>query len=173
MTDPNQDLAQLAAARREYKTFVAAVDADLAKERARRLFNESSRIHDLVVAAFANGASLADIKRAYGTKDHNTIKSIIDSSQAEIEERKRRDAERQSGKFHVENDTVTIFHDDGVSSIYNIIELEDEAFMLDGGREENLATEDFYRWDGLVVDELTRNEDEEALYEAILNRRDA
>jgi hypothetical protein len=80
----SQELEALSEARAQYAQFRKAVELDLARERERRLATENLRIRDLIVHAYAADETIAAIKRAYGTSDHRTIKSVIDSAALEI-----------------------------------------------------------------------------------------
>lgn len=78
-------LEELAERRIAFKTFRETVDAELRKLRVERLSAEQASIEHIVVKAMAEGATLGQIKRAYGTKDHRTIASIVESRAHEIE----------------------------------------------------------------------------------------
>lgn len=80
MTPKEQALANITQARESYKDFVAQVDADLKRERQVRLAKQQGTIAHMVAEAhFVHGASIAELKRAYNTKDHNTIAGMIKS----------------------------------------------------------------------------------------------
>lgn len=79
MTTKDEALAAIAKSRAGYKDFVKQVDADLRVEKAKRLSAHQGTIYHQVAEAWALGASIEDLKRAYGTKDYKTIKNIIDS----------------------------------------------------------------------------------------------
>lgn len=79
MTTKNEALAAIAKSRAGYKDFVKQVDADLRVEKAKRLAAQQGTIYHQVAEAWGTGASIEEIKRAYGTKDYRTIKNIIEA----------------------------------------------------------------------------------------------
>lgn len=129
MPDKFDYLNHLADMRESYKDYVEAVDADLAVERQKRLAQRQGEIVDAVVNAYAHGATKAELKRAYGTKDHKTITNIIESSSNQIEviQTKVKPVAPIKDWFTIHDDLVDIEGD-----TYNVITLEDDEFMLDG-----------------------------------------
>lgn len=124
------------------------IDEELAARRAALLAEETSQINDLIAKARAQGASLGAIKRAYGTKDHRTITTIVAEHSAEIEY--WRDA-ILSGKhgswFSIEDNKVTI-----KDVVFEILKLDDGSIML---------STDTPRWndDFTVENEIVRDFD--------------
>lgn len=88
-------LAELATRRAAFKEFVDSVDEDLARQREERLASEKAAIRSLILTAVAQDASLGQVKRAYGTKDHRTIADVVKGGMAEI------DAIRKQGTAEV------------------------------------------------------------------------
>jgi hypothetical protein len=77
-------LAELAERRERFKEFRDEVDADLARQREERLAAELAAIDNLIFQSAAEGATLGQIKRAYGTKDHRTIADKVRDHKPEI-----------------------------------------------------------------------------------------
>jgi hypothetical protein len=77
-------LAELADRRDRFKDFRDSVDEDLARQRVERLAAENAAIDQLIVESAAEGATLGQIKRAYGTKDHRTISEKVKAHAPEI-----------------------------------------------------------------------------------------
>lgn len=156
MPDKNDFLNELAEARRNYPTFLAAVEEDLAREKERRLAGELGNIRHLIAQAYIAGASISAIMRAYNTTDFRTIKNIITSMESQIAEMRRKNDEPESDWFHVINDHNVIVEGD----YYFVIHLEDEEFMLDsnGGP---------WAWDGRVLEPQSTTNEEKELYWAI------
>lgn len=80
-----EKLTELARAREGFRAFRDQVDADLARQRQIRLEGEIGRITTLILESAAAGATTGQIKRAYGTKDHRTIATILQSHASEIQ----------------------------------------------------------------------------------------
>jgi len=93
LEDTLQDLAERRFAFRAYRT---GVDEELRKLRAEKLAAEQASIEHIVVKAMAEGATLGQVKKAYGTKDHRTISTIVAARAAEIEA--VREAQAQQAK---------------------------------------------------------------------------
>lgn len=77
-------LEELAERRLAFKTYRSTVEEDLRKLRAEKLAAEQSSIEHIIVKAMAQGATLGQVKRAYGTKDHRTISAIVEARSSEI-----------------------------------------------------------------------------------------
>src|SRR5690606_33274713 len=58
---------------------------ELRLKRIEMLGAEQASIEHIIVRAVANGATIGQIKKAYGTKDHRTIASIVTARSNEIE----------------------------------------------------------------------------------------
>ncbi len=129
-----QWLERLVEDRASYPAFAEAVDRDLAIERERRLAERRADIESSVVRAYIEGASLADIKRAYGTKDHQTVRSIIDAHAAFIAlARQGEDVEAIPEKwmgYDAEQGTLSILLD-GDEAVFTVITLEGDEYLLD------------------------------------------
>jgi hypothetical protein len=152
-------LNQLREKREGWKEFTAAVEEDLARERIKRLASRRGEIELLVLTAYSEGASIADIKRSYNTKDYGTIRRILDANEALLEqiitEREQKTEAELQGEFEYDhlNNTVYLM-EDGTTLGYHAIELDDGEWLLDGPGE----------WDGVVL-----NDDERPLAKAILD----
>lgn len=132
--EKNRYLIKLAEQREGYKAFVEAVERDLQLERAQRLATYRSEIEATVVQAYVSGARVADLKRAYDTKDHKTIRSILDKHAAQV-------ALLTSGAATDEVPTNWFNYDpqamilsvilDGKDATFAVISMEDEEYLLD------------------------------------------
>lgn len=78
-------LEELAERRLAFKSYREGVEEELRKLRIEKLAAEQASIEHIIVKAMAEGATLGQIKRAYGTKDHRTIANIVTARAAEIE----------------------------------------------------------------------------------------
>lgn len=78
-------LQQLAERRLSFKAYRETIEEELRQLRLQKLAAEQASIDHLVAKAMAEGATLGQVKRAYGTKDHRTIANIVASRAAEIE----------------------------------------------------------------------------------------
>jgi hypothetical protein len=81
----DEKLAELHERRERFTVFRDLVDEELRQERIQRLAHETASIRTLVLEAAAQGATLGELKRAYNTKDHRTIKDIVTGGALEIE----------------------------------------------------------------------------------------
>lgn len=102
-------LFELAERRHAYKNFRARVEEELRELRAQKLASELDSIELLIVAARAEGATLGQIKKAYGTKDHRTISDVIARREADVEAAKLAANEEQPKArewFKLEEDVV-------------------------------------------------------------------
>ena len=89
-------LDDLAARREAFRHFRTRVEEDLRRERAERLANEVAVINQLVYQAAAEGATIGEIMRSYGTKDRRTIADLVRNHSAEIEALKKAHARKES-----------------------------------------------------------------------------
>lgn len=80
-----QTLEELERRRLGFKDRRDKIDEELAARRQTLLAEEISQINDLIAKARVEGGTLGQIKRAYGTKDHRTITTIIENSKSAIE----------------------------------------------------------------------------------------
>jgi hypothetical protein len=125
-------LAQLQQRRAQFVPFREAVDADLERQRVERLATEKNAIRTLVLKAFAEGASMGQIKRAYNTTDHRTISDIIKSGAAEvaaIQQAEVSGVETQPEWFTLDGDSVHVTFG-GDSAVYEWTEMEDGKFLF-------------------------------------------
>jgi len=165
MADKTDWLTALAELRGDYKDFLAAVDEDLARERQKRIASRQGDIMNAVVQAYTLGASLAEIKRAYGTKDHNTIKKIVEGTQSQADFMKKESPKARPdkpwfeivGTFEAQN--VVLYAED---SRYDVIYLEGGEFLLD-----RIEGEDGTLYDGQILD-ATHSGPHAQLYTALL-----
>lgn len=77
-------LGELARRRAGFKDRALKIKEELRIRELALLAEERTQIEDLIAKAIASGATLGDVKRAYGTKDHRTITNIVAARQAEI-----------------------------------------------------------------------------------------
>lgn len=91
-------LAELATRRERFKQFRDEVDEDLARQRAERLAAETAAIQQLILEAAAEGGTLGQIKRAYGTKDHRTIADVVKAHKPEIVAIQKDIVQKQQGR---------------------------------------------------------------------------
>ena len=132
MTDKVELLADISAARSGYKDFARPVDDDLRRERDARLAAERGRIRDIIIRAFVAGASIAELKRAYGTKDYSTIRLILDSAEAEIAALRQAEETGPTDwfEFNEGGDAVTILDGEGAYGFSIVYFPEDNDYML-------------------------------------------
>ena len=149
-------LDDLADERQAFKPAIAAIDADLAEERKRRIAVREGRIRDLVADAVVEGGSINKIMKAYGTKDFRTIKNLVASMENEIAMRidaRENPTSVQSDFFQlVPTDDglhVNIMVDDDYEG-FEIIGLDAGEYMLVSLGEE--MDDSIARIDGVVLD---------------------
>jgi hypothetical protein len=168
MTDVNETLNELAQARESYKDFVAAVDADLARERQRRLAVRQGEILHLVAKAYAEGGSKRAIMGAYRTKDFRTIQRMLDSMEEQIALIQAEIAASDAPETH---DWFELVRKDYayISGLgFDIFELEGEEYMLSQVADEG----DTSGWDGRILTPADSGNEDDAgiLYRAIHER---
>jgi len=151
MTDKYESLDRLRALRESYRAYVEAVDADLAREKAKRLAARQGEILEAVAESAARGASLADIKRAYGTKDHRTIKKMVDSMSNQIEAI----AEEIAAPVATERFTIDVgalgipyLTVDGIT--FMVVLMDEDGYMLDAADGWTSTVGGLY--DGMILD---------------------
>lgn len=135
----NTTLSELTERRARFRVFADLVDAELRAERERRLATEKNAILTLMHEAWAKGATYGELKRAYGTKDHRTVRDIIESGTSEINAIKARieqqASESQSHWFTIDwgqhNATVTVDGFQAVFSWWEDEETGDLTFITD------------------------------------------
>lgn len=129
-----QWLDKLQEDRESYPAFAEAVDRDLSIERERRLSERRNDIETAAVRAYIEGARIADIKRAYGTKDHLTVRNILNRHAATIAlARAGEDVDtipEEWMKYDAEAETLTLILDEG-EAVFKVLALEDDEYMLD------------------------------------------
>lgn len=105
-----QTLEELAERRAAFAAHRIKVDEELRQLRVEKLAAEQAAIEGYVVKAMAEGATLGQVKRAYGTKDHRTIATIVTARAAEIEAvRKARETKQaETDWFTLEGEQVVI-----------------------------------------------------------------
>ena len=153
MPDKNEVLGRLAEARASYKDFLEAVESDLERERQKRIATRQGEILSLIAEAWVLGATKADLKRAYGTKDHATITGILESLESQIAVLREQSGEEGEP---VNADWFSIINGSGNVTVriegneFEIVELDDTSIMLDqvGGEREP-------RWDRRILDNIT------------------
>lgn len=103
-------LEELTERRLTFKAFREQVDADLRALRVERLGAEQAGIEHLVVRAAAAGATTGQIKRAYGTKDHRTVTTILANRASEIDAIRNAAAEKARGPewFRIKGETAIV-----------------------------------------------------------------
>lgn len=161
-----QTLAELESRRSGYKDFRAAVEADLAQQKANRLAAEEHAINSLIFKAAAQGASTGQIKRAYGTKDHRTISDRLKAHASEIDALRRAElagVETMPEWLRIDGDQVVVDLPSCDSVLFDVVPLsEGEKVMFmtntplwnDDYTEKNEAVE--------LLDGKTEDESEEA-----------
>lgn len=80
-----ETLDELTERRVAYTARRAAIEEELRALRKEKLAAEQASIEGIIVKAIAEGATLGQVKRAYGTKDHRTIADIVTAREAEIQ----------------------------------------------------------------------------------------
>lgn len=129
-------LARLREERENYKPFVEAVERDLQVERASRLAAKRLDIENSVVMAYINGASIADLKRAYDTKDYRTIKTILDKHAAQIALAKSSGTTDDGtlpetwAEYNADEGVLSLLID-GKDATFTVIVMEDDEYLLD------------------------------------------
>ena len=101
-----ETLDELTERRVAYTARRAAIEEELRALRKEKLAAEQASIEGIIVKAMAEGATLGQVKRAYGTKDHRTIADIVTAREAEIQA--VRDAEI---KKRERSDWFDLYHD--------------------------------------------------------------
>lgn len=121
-------LSEIEVRRLGFKDRRDKIDEELKARRAAMLAEEQLQIENLVAKARAQGATLGDIKRAYGTKDHRTVTAIVNNRQAEIkywQDTIRAGAEEGAWFTLLDNDQVLIGE-----VVFDTVEMEGEGLML-------------------------------------------
>lgn len=161
MTNLETTLDDIARRRAGFKDRRAKIDEELAARRAALLADELAQINDLIAKARAQGATLGDLKRAYGTKDHRTITSIVNSHAAEIAYWKDALTTGQYGQWF----TITSATEDDIYDtvlihdvVFSITEIENGIMLL---TEQDRWNEDFTVENATVRDFDGKTEDED------------
>ena len=164
-----QALAHLAELRSAFVAVRKSVEEELRMQRAKRLFAYTKDIEKAVLEAYASGATLGAIKRAYGTSDHRTVATIVENGLAEIEAMRlakiAADEERAANTewFTFLPDRQVEINWAGDSAVFEIADMEDDDIILttktprwnDDFTVENRAVAQF---DGYTSDEVTQIE---------------
>lgn len=80
-----QTLEELTERRLAFKVRREQIEEELRQLRTDKLAAEQASIEGIIVRAMAQGATLGQVKRAYGTKDHRTISNIVTARAPEIQ----------------------------------------------------------------------------------------
>lgn len=145
-------LEELSSRRERFTAFRTQVDEDLRRLRVERLATETSAIRQLVLSAYANGATVGEIKRAYKTKDHRTITDIINGGTAEIEQLRKELAAVEAGipgMLWIEGANAFSYEHEGHTAIFEwysteegeIVFTTDTPLWDDNYENKNLAVE--------------------------------
>lgn len=125
-------LEELAERRLAFKTRRARIDEEIRLLRAEKLAAEQAAIEQIIVQAVADGATMGQIKRAYGTKDHRTIADIIANRSAEIQAvRDAREAKAQAERewFTLSQDAVKVRYD-GFEASFGWVIVDDVIMFI-------------------------------------------
>lgn len=127
-----ETLKELKTGRLAYRARRALIDEEVRQLRASKLAAAQEAIEHIVVKAVAEGATLGQIKKAYGTKDHRTISDIVTNRSAEIEAiREARAAESRAQKdwFDLGEDAVRVTLD-GHEASFGWAIVDDEVMFI-------------------------------------------
>ena len=155
-------LEELAERRLAFKSYREGVEEELRKLRIEKLAAEQASIEHIIVRAMAEGATLGQIKRAYGTKDHRTIANIVAARAMEIKAlaNARREEKAKTDWFKLSDDLVLVEREDGAAR-FTWAEVDDKIMFT---TEEPLWNEDFTVRNEAValLDGKTEDDNEEA-----------
>lgn len=164
MSKKDDALSRLTTARARFASVRKQIDEELRMLRAQRLQAYRGEVAHLALTAYAMGASMGEIKRAYGTKDHRTVSAIIHAGAAEIEAIRKADAEEAASNtwFVIDGDTVTITWEDSTAE-FTRVALEDDEIMLSTeeprwNEEYTVENKAVAKFDGMTSDELAEVE---------------
>lgn len=108
-------LSELEDRRAAFKVYREKVEEELRLKRIEMLGAEQASIEHIIVRAMANGATIGQVKKAYGTKDHRTIATIVTARADEIEAVRRAAVEKKPAPNWFElydgHATVTVGND--------------------------------------------------------------
>lgn len=143
-------LAALSVARTELTEIRPVIEEEVRVHRATRLQAYQAEVARQILRAYAAGATMNEIKKAYGTKDHRTVSAIIQAGATEIAA--LRDAMAADETSHIEQPNESWFTItesgqieitwEGDTAMFTLHELDDGSSML--------TTED-PRWDTTVT----------------------
>lgn len=122
-----ETLKELEAARLGYRSRREKIEEELRARRVAMLAEEQLAIENFVAKAVAEGATLGQIKRAYGTKDHRTITNIVENREAEIRYWREFAANPENGEW------FTLLEDGQVligEVLFAVTSLDDGRIML-------------------------------------------
>lgn len=144
-----ETLKELEVRRLGYKDRREKIEEELRARRISLLAEEQAQIEDLIAKAYASGATLGQIKKAYGTKDHRTITTIVANRAAEIKYWREALSDPTGGAW------FTIM-DDGQILIRDVVF---EATPLDDGKVMLITTEPKWNDDYTIENETVREFD--------------
>lgn len=142
-------LAELELSRLGYKERRARIEQELRERRLSMLAEETDKIENLVARAVAEGATLGQIKKAYKTKDHRTITTIVNDRAAEIKYWREFNAKPENGNW------FTIMADGQIL----IGEVLFEASPVDDGKIMLITTHPQWNDDFTIENETVRDYD--------------
>lgn len=153
-------LDKLTEARSRLSTVRDVVEAEIRKIRDERLSAYRRDLRYLILAAYAAGASMGEIKRAYGTKDHRTISDVINEGAAEIEAMRQSAAEIKAREDWYElTDNGVLIRDGGEEVFFTIAEMEEDEILLQAetprwNEDWTVENKVVGKYDGMTSDEL-------------------
>lgn len=131
MTPQEKALQELAERRLAYQEYRKRIDEEARAWRADRLAVEQSSVEHLVLQAAAAGATVGQIKKAYGTKDHRTIAGLLEERAAEITALREALAARAEPEewFWIDGENVRVAVD-GSEAMFTWADVDDELMFL-------------------------------------------
>lgn len=126
-------LSELERRRLGFKDRAAKIKEEMRQRELALLADERAQIEDLIAKAMASGATLGQVKRAYGTKDHRTIRDIVAKREAEIQYWRDELAKPTNGEWFtiagidVETGRHVVFID---SVTFDVVPLDNGGIML-------------------------------------------
>lgn len=117
----NTYLSRVTESRQKLKQAKREIEERVRNEVARELGYLAAQADIAIGTAYANGASIADLKRAYGTKDYRTIRDAIERADA---------AGILHGKFRMEGPGTLVVSDEGEEERFDIFQLEGNEHLF-------------------------------------------
>lgn len=112
---------------REFAVTRERIDAELKAERARRVEEAKTALALVLAKAYAGGLKISRIKELYGTRDHRTVRALIDHG-TELLARLGGEAEPESkaATFGVEirGGELWVTTVDGAVCVFDVLEIE-------------------------------------------------